>query len=112
MGCCRPSGIPEGPRVKLLYALRTKRYPPKSGNINTMKTFLTSLGLARYCKAFEEGEVDMRAIDVMEESDYANLGVAKVCAISNLLSYVSVHRALFLRRIYRIRRTNAARVNV
>lgn len=70
-------GIPEGPRVKLLYALRTKRYPPKSGNINTMKTFLTSLGLARYCKAFEEGEVDMRAIDVMEESDYSNLGVAK-----------------------------------
>lgn len=47
-----------------------------------MKTFLTSLGLERYCKAFEEGEVDMRAIDIMEESDYANLGVAKVCAIS------------------------------
>ncbi|CAN0417223.1 unnamed protein product [Ectocarpus fasciculatus] len=42
-----------------------------------MKTFLTSLGLDRYCKAFEEAEVDMGAVDVMEESDYAQLGVAK-----------------------------------
>lgn len=46
-----------------------------------MKNFLTSLGLERYCKTFEEGEVDMCAIDVMEESDYANLGVAKVTKI-------------------------------
>ena len=44
-----------------------------------MRMFLTSLGLERYCKAFEEGEVDMCAVDVMEESDYAQLGVAKVC---------------------------------
>ncbi|CAM9167928.1 unnamed protein product, partial [Ectocarpus sp. 13 AM-2016] len=70
-------GIPKGPRVKLLYALRTNRYPPKSGDLSTMKTFLASLGLDRYCKAFEEAEVDMGAVDVMEESDYAQLGVAK-----------------------------------
>lgn len=43
-----------------------------------MRTFLTSLGLDRYCKAFEEAEVDMCAVDVMEESDYVQLGVAKV----------------------------------
>ena len=43
-----------------------------------MRTFLTSLGLERYCKAFEDAEVDMSAVDVMEESDYAELGVAKV----------------------------------
>ncbi|CAN0377974.1 unnamed protein product, partial [Hapterophycus canaliculatus] len=71
-------GIPKGPRVKLLYALRTKRYPPRSGDITAMKTFLVSLGLERYCKTFEESEVDMGAVDVMEESDYAQLGVAKV----------------------------------
>ncbi|CAM9565034.1 unnamed protein product, partial [Ectocarpus sp. 8 AP-2014] len=70
-------GIPKGPRVKLLYALRTNRYPPKSGDLSTMKTFLASLGLDRYCKAFEDAEVDMGAVDVMEESDYAQLGVAK-----------------------------------
>lgn len=72
------AGIPKGPRVKLLYALRTKRYPPRSGDISAMKTFLMSLGLERYCKVFEESEVDMGAVDVMEESDYAQLGVAKV----------------------------------
>lgn len=72
------SGIPKGPRVKMLYALRTNRHPPKSGDINTMKSFLISLGLERYCKVFEEAEVDMCAVDVMEESDYAQLGVAKV----------------------------------
>ena len=71
-------GIPKGPRVKLLYALRTNRHPPKSGDLSVMRVFLTSLGLERYCKAFEEGEVDMGAVDVMEESDYAQLGVAKV----------------------------------
>lgn len=64
--------------MKLLYALRTKRHPPRSGDTSVMRTFLTSLGLDRYCKAFEEGEVDMCAIDIMEESDYAQLGVAKV----------------------------------
>lgn len=74
------AGIPKGPRVKLLYALRTYRHPPKSGDIMAMKLFLSSLGLERYCKAFEEEEVDMSAIDVMEEPDYAELGVAKVSA--------------------------------
>lgn len=64
--------------MKLLYALRTKRHPPKSGDLTVMRTFLTSLGLERYSKAFEEGEVDMGAVDVMEEADYAQLGVAKV----------------------------------
>lgn len=43
-----------------------------------MVTFLTSLGLEKHCKKFEEEEVDMGAVDVMEESDYAQLGVAKV----------------------------------
>lgn len=46
-----------------------------------VKTFLTSLGLDRYFATFEDGEVDMGAIDVMEESDYAQLGVAKVIAL-------------------------------
>lgn len=76
------AGIPKGPRVKLLYALRTKRHPPKSGDLTVMRTFLTSLGLERYSKAFEEGEVDMGAVDVMEEADYAQLGVAKVYMLS------------------------------
>ncbi|CAN0386300.1 unnamed protein product, partial [Pylaiella littoralis] len=71
-------GIPKGPRVKLLYALRTNRHPPRSGGVPAMKAFLSSLGLERYCQAFEEAEVDMGTVDVMEESDYAQLGVAKV----------------------------------
>lgn len=70
--------------MKLLYALRTKRHPPKSGDLTVMRTFLTSLGLERYCKAFEEGEVDMGAVDVMEETDYAQLGVAKVFSYINI----------------------------
>lgn len=43
-----------------------------------MKNFLASLGLERYCQVFEEAEVDMGTVDIMEESDYAQLGVAKV----------------------------------
>lgn len=76
--CADWSGIPKGPRVKMLYALRTNRHPPRSGGLSAMRMFLTSLGLERYCKAFEDAEVDMSAVDVMEESDYAELGVAKV----------------------------------
>lgn len=64
--------------MKLLYALRSNRHPPRSGNLSVMRAFMTSLGLERYCKAFEDEEVDMGAVDVMEESDYAQLGVAKV----------------------------------
>lgn len=64
--------------MKMLYALRTNRHPPRSGGLSAMCMFLTSLGLERYCKAFEDAEVDMSAVDVMEESDYAELGVAKV----------------------------------
>lgn len=75
--------------MKLLYALRTNRYPPKSGDLSTMKTFLASLGLDRYCKAFEEAEVDMGAVDVMEEADYAQLGVAKVGGSSSVGVVVS-----------------------
>ena len=69
----------------MLYALRTNRHPPKSGGLSAMRTFLTSLGLERYCKAFEDAEVDLSAVDVMEESDYAELGVAKVSATLALL---------------------------
>lgn len=71
--------------MKLLYALRTKRHPPKSGDIAAMRSFLTSLGLERYCKTFEDEGVDMGAVDVMDESDYAELGVAKVRGVAPCL---------------------------
>lgn len=64
--------------MKLLYALRTHRHPPMSGDLSAVVNFLTSLGLEKHCKKFEEEEVDMGAVDVMEESDYKQLGVAKV----------------------------------
>eukprot|EP00752_Nemacystus_decipiens_P008306 g7424.t1 len=70
-------GIPKGPRVKLLYALKTRRHPPMSGDLSAMVNFLTSLGLEKHCGKFEEEEVDMGAVDIMEESDYKQLGVAK-----------------------------------
>lgn len=77
-----PPGIPKGPRVKLLYALRTHRHPPMSGDLSAMVNFLSSLGLEKHCGKFEEEEVDMGAVDVMEEFDYKQLGVAKVrCAV-------------------------------
>ena len=49
-----------------------------SGDLSAMASFLSSLGLEKHCKKFEEEEVDMGAVDVMEESDYKQLGVAKV----------------------------------
>lgn len=61
-----------------MYALRTHRHPPMSGDLSAMVDFLTSLGLDKHCKKFEEEEVDMGAVDVMEEPDYKQLGVAKV----------------------------------